>query len=164
MSVARLKAARFGGYLRHAIPHELDSDIDAVITSYLSSPASVRQRAIDDLDRRSASVLSAYGQRMASAAVRAGSAETLRRGLVAVGMAEERLGDARENLYALAAINDGASLIGTSLQGLITTVSGFLPSTAVDRLRAFDQRQERDKALDSMGLSRCGGDQDFFYC
>jgi hypothetical protein len=76
-------------------------------------------------------------------------------------MAEERLGDARENLYALAAIKDGASLVGTSLRGLITAVSDFRPSTAVDKLRAFDQRRERDQALDAMGLSRCGSGQDF---
>ncbi|MER6835301.1 hypothetical protein ABT320_15180 [Streptomyces cellulosae] len=161
--MSRLKEKRFNGYLRYAIPHELDSDIDAVITAYMGSPATGRQRMIDDLDGRSASVLSAYGQRMASTAARAGSTEALHRGLIAVGMAEERLNDARENLYPLAAINDSASLIGTSLRKLITDVSEFLPSASVDKLRKFDQRQEQDKSLEAMGLRRFGSGQEFLY-
>ncbi|WP_344502958.1 hypothetical protein [Streptomyces lienomycini] len=134
-----------------------------MITSYLKGPAPVRQRAIDDLDTRSASVLSVYGQRMASAAVRAGSVETLRRGLVAVGMTQTRLGDARENLYPLAALNDAASLLGTSLRSLITDVSDPLLSSAVDTLRAFDQRQEQDESLEAMGLRRLGDGQTLLY-
>ncbi|MGW3953093.1 hypothetical protein ACWEKM_19755 [Streptomyces sp. NPDC004752] len=161
--MSRLKDKRFDGYLRYAIPHELDSDIDAVITSYMESSASVRQRAIDDLDGRSASVLSAYGQRMASTAVRARAIDTLRCGLIAVGMAEERLSDARENVYPLVAINDAASLIGTSLRNLITDVSGFLPPTTVVKLREFDQRQEQDKSIEAMGLRRFGSGQNFLY-
>lgn len=161
--VSRLKDKRLNGYLGYAIPHELDSDIDAVITAYMESSADGRQRAIDGLDGRSASVLSVYGQRMATAAVRARSIEALRRGLIAVGMAETRLTDFRDNLYPLAAINDGASLIGTSLGSLINGVSGLLPSASVDKLREFDERQEQDKSLEAMGLSRFGSGQDFLY-
>ncbi|GAA2575278.1 hypothetical protein GCM10010424_19490 [Streptomyces lienomycini] len=161
--VSRLKDSRFDGYPRCPLPHERDATVDAVITSYLKGPAPVRQRAIDDLDTRSASVLSVYGQRMASAAVRAGSVETLRRGLVAVGMTQTRLGDARENLYPLAALNDAASLLGTSLRSLITDVSDPLLSSAVDTLRAFDQRQEQDESLEAMGLRRLGDGQTLLY-
>lgn len=163
VSVAILKDKRFDGYLRYVIPHDLDAAIDVVIQSYMQSSAPVRQKAIDDLNDRSASVLSVYGQRMASTAVRAGSIDPLHRGVVAVGMAEERLSDARENLYPLAAINDGASLVGTSLRELITDASAFLPLTAVDRLRAFDQRQEQDKSLEAMGMRRTGSGQKFLY-
>ncbi|MFF4472905.1 hypothetical protein ACFYZ3_25470 [Streptomyces sp. NPDC001599] len=161
--MSRLKDSRFDGYLRHPLPHERDAAVDAVITSYLKGTAPVRQRAIDDLGTRSASVLSVYGQRMASAAVRAGSVDTLRRGLVAVGMAQARLGDARENLYPLAALNDAAALLGTSLRTLITDVSDSLPSSVVDELRAFDQRQEQDKSLEGMGLRRLGSGQTLLY-
>ncbi|MFH8442506.1 hypothetical protein ACH4D3_14930 [Streptomyces sp. NPDC018026] len=161
--MACLKDRRFNGYLGLRLPHERDAAADAVITSYLKSPAPVRQRAIDDLDRRSASVLSVYGQRMASAAVRAGSVDTLRHGLVAVGMAQARLDDARENLYPLVALNDAASLLGTSLRALIAEVSDSLPPSAVDELRAFDQRREQDKSLESMGLRRLGSGQTLRY-
>nr|WP_239106664.1 hypothetical protein [Streptomyces rubrogriseus] len=147
----------------HALPHERDAVVDAVITSYLEAAGPAGQRAIDDLNTRSASVLSVYGQRMASAAVRTGSVDTLRRGLVAVGMAQARLGDARENLYPLVALNNAASLLGTSLRSLITEVSDSLPPSATDELRAFDQRQEQDKSLESMGLRRLGSGQTFLY-
>ncbi|GGL65133.1 hypothetical protein GCM10010095_57710 [Streptomyces anthocyanicus] len=161
--VSRLKDGRFYGYLRHPLPHERDTIVDAVVTSYVKAAGPVRQRAIDDLDTRGASVLSVYGQRMASAAVRAGSVDTLRRGLVAVGMAQARLRDARENLYPLAALHDAASLLGTSLRNLITEVSDSLPTSAVEELRAFDQRQEPDKSLAAMGLRRLGGGQTLLY-
>ncbi|WP_240330461.1 hypothetical protein [Streptomyces sp. CB09001] len=161
--VSRLKDRRFNGYLGHPLPHERDAIVDAVITSYLKAAGPVRQRAIDDLNTRSASVLSVYGQRMASAAVRAGSVDTLRRGLVAVGMAQVRLDDARENLYPLTALNDAASLLGTSLRSLITEVSDSLPPSAVDELHAFDQQQEQDKSLESMGLRRLGSGQTLLY-
>ncbi|MFD8538107.1 hypothetical protein [Streptomyces rubrogriseus] len=161
--MSRLKDSRFDGYLGHALPHERDAVVDAVITSYLEAAGPAGQRAIDDLNTRSASVLSVYGQRMASAAVRTGSVDTLRRGLVAVGMAQARLGDARENLYPLVALNNAASLLGTSLRSLITEVSDSLPPSATDELRAFDQRQEQDKSLESMGLRRLGSGQTFLY-
>ncbi|MYS76765.1 hypothetical protein GTY88_41035 [Streptomyces sp. SID5926] len=161
--MSRLKDSSFHGYLGHALPHERDAVVDAVITSYIEAAGPARQRAIDDLNTRSASVLSVYGQRMASAAVRTGSVDTLRRGLVAVGMAQVRLGDARENLYPLVALNDAASLLGTSLRSLITEVSDSLPPSATDELRAFDQRQEQDRSLDSMGLRRLGSGQTFLY-
>ncbi|MFD7057893.1 hypothetical protein [Streptomyces sp. NPDC059906] len=54
--MSRLKDSRFDGYLRHPPPHERDAIVDAMITSYRKGPAPVRQRAIDDLDARSASV------------------------------------------------------------------------------------------------------------
>lgn len=163
VGVARLKAKRFNGYLGYAIPHELDSEVDALIQAYRDHSASGRQRAIDDLNARSASALSVYGQRMASTAVRSGSIEPLVRGLIAVGMAEERLDDARENLYLLVAINDSATLIGTSIQSLISKVSGLLPPRALEKLREFDQRQEQDKSLEGMGLRRFGSGQNFLY-
>ncbi|MGV9392024.1 hypothetical protein ACWDQL_23205 [Streptomyces olivaceus] len=163
VGVAHLRGKRFDGYLRYAIPHELDSEVDAVIQAYTENSASGRQRAIDDLNARSASALSVYGQRMASTAVRSRSIEPLVRGIIAVGMAEERLGDARENLYPLVAINDSATLIGTSIRTLISTVSDLLPPRALEKLQEFDQRQEQDKSLEAMGLRRFGSGQNFLY-
>ncbi|WP_405535582.1 hypothetical protein OG787_16175 [Streptomyces sp. NBC_00075] len=126
-----LREKRFSGYLVVKIPHELDTEVEAVIAAYMNGPESARREMVDGVNGRSAAVLSVYGQRMASVAVRSGSVGPLRRGLVAIGLAEGRLDDPRDNLFVLAAANDSASLIGTSLRTVIADVADVLPSAGL---------------------------------
>ncbi|WP_427922761.1 hypothetical protein [Streptomyces sp. cg40] len=156
-SWTRLQDRRFNGYLGVGLPHELDGEVDAFVIAYMSRPEPL------DLGRRAAGVLSAYGQRMASVAVRTRAPEALRRGLVAVGLAEAHLDDPRDNLYGLAALHDGASLIGTPFSGLITEVSRCLPPSGVAALRDFDGRGDRDKSVEAMGIRRTGEGETFLY-
>ncbi|UXX98074.1 hypothetical protein N7U49_48145 (plasmid) [Streptomyces sp. AD2-2] len=125
VSPSRFQDRRFNGYLRVGIPHELDAEVEAFVTAYVSGPEPLRLTVMDCMSQRAAAVLSAYGQRMASVAVRTRSPEPLRNGLIAVGLAEEHLEDPRDNLFVLATINDSASLIGTPFHGLVTEVSPF---------------------------------------
>lgn len=157
LNPARFQDRRFNGYLGVRLPHELDNEVDAFVTAYMSSPEPL------DLGRRTAGVLSAYGQRMASVAVRTRSPEPLRRGLVAIGLAEAHLEDPRNNMYGLAALHDGASLIGTPLTALIAEVSPLLPPSGVAALRAFDRSQDRDKTIEAMGIRRTGEGETFLY-
>ncbi|MFF1680301.1 hypothetical protein [Streptomyces sp. NPDC058256] len=161
--LSRFRDRRFNGYLRVKLPHDLDTEVRPVVTAYMNGSVPVRQKMINSMDGRTAGVLSAYGQRMASVAVRARSVEALRLGLVAVGLAEGRLDDPRDNLFVLAAVNDSASLIGTSLRELIADMEGFLPSAGLAGLQEFDQRKDRDKSIQAMGIRRMGTDQDFLY-
>lgn len=62
--VSRLKDGRFYGYLRHPLPHERDTIVDAVVTSYVKAAGPVRQRAIDDLDISSGWLSSGTGLRI----------------------------------------------------------------------------------------------------
>jgi len=73
-SWSRFQDRRFNGYLGVRLPHELDGEVDAFVIAYMSRPEPL------DLGRRAAGVLSAYGQRMASVAVRTRAPEPLRRG------------------------------------------------------------------------------------
>lgn len=156
-SWTRLQDRRFNGYLAVRLPHELDAEVDAFVIAYMSRPEPL------DLGRRAAGVLSAYGQRMASVAVRTRSPEALRRGLVATALAEAHLEDPRNNLYGLAALHDSACLIGTPFSGLITEVSRFLPPSGLAALRDFDGRQDRDKSIEAMGIRRTGEGETFLY-
>ncbi|MEV0734989.1 hypothetical protein AB0I51_03275 [Streptomyces sp. NPDC050549] len=156
-SLSRFQDRRFNGYLGVRLPHALDAEVDVFVTAYMSSPKPL------DMGPRAAGVLSAYGRRMASVAVRTRSAEPLRRGLVAVGLAEAWLEDPRNNLYGLAALHDGASLIGTPFSGLITEVSRCLPPSGLAALRDFDGRQERAKSIEVMGIRRTGEGETFLY-
>ncbi|XUL87812.1 hypothetical protein ACQ86D_14955 [Streptomyces galilaeus] len=156
-SWTRFQDRRFNGYLAVRLPHELDAEVDAFVIAYMSRPEPL------DLGRRAAGVLSAYGQRMASVVVRTRAPEPLRRGLVAVGLAEAHLDDPRDNLYGLAALHDSASLIGTPFSGLITEVSRYLPPSGLAALHDFDGRQDREKSIEAMGIRRTGEGETFLY-
>ncbi|MFJ7073522.1 hypothetical protein [Streptomyces sp. NPDC098781] len=158
-----LRDRRFNGYLRIKLPHALDAEVESVVTAYVAGSASTRQALIDGLGERAAGVLSAYGQRMASVAVRIRSVDALRRGAVAVALAEGFLEDRRDNLFVLAAVHDSASLIGTSLAEVIDDVKALLPPVGLAALHEFEQREERDKSLAALGIRRSGTGQDFLY-
>ncbi|MFE5753834.1 hypothetical protein ACFQ7M_38280 [Streptomyces massasporeus] len=100
---------------------------------------------------------------MASVAVRTGDIDTLRRGVVATGLAEGRLEDPRNNLFVLAAVNDSASLLGTTLQAVIDDVKGLLPSAGVAGLQQFAQYEDSQKSIETYRIRRCGSGQDFLY-
>lgn len=163
VSGAILRDRRFNGYLRTKLPHPLDAEVESIVIAYLNGPASARGVLLDSLRGRPASVLSLYGQRMASMAVRTGSVDPLRRGVVSVGMAEGRLDDYRTNLFVLSTINDAASLISTTLGKIIDGLKYVLPSASLEALRAFDQRDERGKSLSAFGRRRQGSGEDFLY-
>ncbi|MFF5313608.1 hypothetical protein [Streptomyces massasporeus] len=145
------------------LPHALDAEVEAIVTAYMKGLPSVRDAIVGDAYGRAAGVLSAYGQRVASLAVRNGDIDMLRRGVVAIGIAEGRLEDPRNNLYVLAAVNDSASLLGTTLRAVIDDVKGLLPPAGIAGLQEFDRHADRDKSIEAYGIRRCGSGQEFLY-
>ncbi|NEE22955.1 hypothetical protein G3M58_92955 [Streptomyces sp. SID7499] len=161
--VSSLRDKRFNGYLGVRLPHALDVEVEAIVTAYMTCSPSMRDAIVDDVYGRVAGVLSAYGQRMASVAVRNDDIDVLRRGVVAIGLAEGRLDDPRDNLYVLAAANDSASLLGTTLRAVINDVKRFLPPAGVAGLQQFDLHADREKSIEAYGIRRCGSGQEFHY-
>jgi hypothetical protein len=160
---ARLTGKQFNGYLRLRLPHELDDVVNQVVAAYRSATLAERQAIVSDMQPRAASVLSAYGERMAAIAVRSQSVEPLQRGLVAMGMAEGRLEDNRTNLYVLAAVNHSAVTIGSDLTTVIDGIASELPEAALAGFRRFTERSERDKSLQAFGLGVVGTGGTFKY-
>jgi hypothetical protein len=160
--VSILRDRRFNGYLGVKLPHALDAEVEAIVTAYMTASPSVRDTIVSDVHGRVAGVLSAYGQRMASVAVRTGDIDALRRGVVATGLTGGRLEDPRDNLFVLAAVNDSASLLGTTLQ-VIDDVKGLLPPAGVAGLQQFSQYEDSEKSIEAFHIRRCGSGQDFLY-
>jgi hypothetical protein len=63
----------------------------------------------------------------------------------------------------LAALNDAAILIGTTLQTVRADVARILPPAGLTAIQNSHQRQKRNKSLESMGLRRTGSGQVFLY-
>ena len=113
-TVTHLLGRQFDGYLGVRLPHELDDVMTSVVRDYLETPASARARVLEAIRPRSAAILSVYGQRMAAMAVRTASVDPIHRGVVAMGMADRMLDDARDNLIVLAAVSHSAEAVGTT--------------------------------------------------
>lgn len=160
---SRLSGKQFNGYLRIRLPHALDSVVHTAVAEYQRSSPRDRALLIETLAPRAAGVLSAYGERMAAMAVRSESLSALRDALLAMGIAQARLEDWRDNLYPLAAVNHSAGLLDTDLNSLIDSVTSDLPQVALDAFRAFAARTNQDKSLAAMGLATEGTATDFRY-
>jgi hypothetical protein len=141
----------------------LDDEVEAIVKAYMVGSAAVRDDMANGLNADAAAVLSAYGQRMASVAVRSHSLDALRRGVVGAALAEGLLDDHRDNLFVLSAMNDSASLIGISLGAIIDDVQSLLPSVGREALRQFDQYRDRDKRIEAFGIRRSGAGETFLY-
>ncbi|WP_329338161.1 hypothetical protein OG866_25610 [Streptomyces sp. NBC_00663] len=163
VSVSRLRDRRFNGYLKVRLPHPLDAEVKAVVVAYWAGSAEGKEGLLEGVDGRVAGVLNAYAQRMASIAVRTGSVDDLRRGVVAAALAHGRLDDYRNSLFVLSTVHDSASLIGTSLGKVLDGLKGVLPPAGLDTLRTFDRRDERSKSLKAFGRRRSGAGDTFRY-
>jgi hypothetical protein len=162
--VARLSDKQFNGHRLRPIPHPLDDVVGGVVHAYRNAMPAERRVLLVDVTARSAGVLCAYAERLAAVAVRAGSVEPLHDALVAVGMAVEALDDDRDHLYPLAAVNHTAAMLGVTLAALVDSVANELTPAALARLRAFDEREERDRSLEAFGLRTDGSGHEFRYC
>lgn len=162
-TVQHLTAKRFDGYVAVRLPSELDDVVSAVVAGYRAASPERRREIADSVPSRAAGVLSAFGRRAAAMAVRTGSVRWLRDGLVAMGLAESRLNDPRNNLITLAAVNHSAELLGTDLAVLVGELGGELPAGAAQSFRDFAARQPQHKSLKSMGLRIWGEGDSFTY-
>jgi hypothetical protein len=162
--VARLNGKQFNGHRLRRIPHPLDGVAAGVVDAYRDGSVAERQAILSDMTAKPAAVLCASAERFAAIAVRTGSVGPLRQALVAVGMAIEALDDDRDHLYPCAAIDHSAALLGTSCTPLVNSVAAELPPAALAKLRAFDEREIRDRSLQAFGLRTDGDSDDFRYC
>ena len=160
---SRLNGKQFNGYLRIRLPHSLDSVVHTAVAEYHRSSPTDKALLLETVTPGAASVLSAYGERMAAMTVRSESLSPLRDALRAMGIAQARLEDWRDNLYPLAAVNHSAGLLGTGLNSLIDSVANDLPQVALDAFQAFAARNDQDKSLAAMGLATRGSGTDFRY-
>jgi hypothetical protein len=162
-TITQLRDKKFVGYLKRRLPHELDTVVDSVVDGYRHGNAQTRAATRDALNPGIATVLSAYGQRVAARAVRRRSAADLSRALVGLGLAHGALEDWRDNLYGLTAVGHSAQLLGEDLEALVDGVAAELPTPAVAALRDFFRQDPSNRSLSSMGLAAQGAGDDFLY-
>lgn len=161
--VERLTGDRFNGYLRREIPSHTDDDVRAAVEAYIHGDPDGRTTLLDLISEEPASVIEIFGERQAVVAVRTGSLEPIRRGLVAVGIAFPQ-GDYRETLMGLSKLDHSALLLDADLADLFDDVSALLPESARNFIADYLTKADRGPSfIKSMGYGAYGSGADFVY-
>lgn len=143
----------FAGYMILPIPHPLDARVLAAIND-----RELRNKVSPD----DAGILAIFAHRKAVEAVRNSSVALLKEGFIGIAVAIELNGDYREEAMGLVAPFYCARLLPVPDQEAIDWVasSGF-SQHAVDTIRRFSQRPERDRAVSAFNMCESGSGKDF---
>jgi hypothetical protein len=143
----------FAAYLILPIPHPLD----ACVLAAINDREMWKKMTPDD-----AGILVIFAHRKAVEAVRNRSVAMLQEGFIALAVATELNGDYREEAMGLVVLFHCARLLQVPDQEAIDWVasSGF-SQDAVETVRAFSQRPERERALSAFNMRETGSGQDF---
>lgn len=148
------------GYGPLPIPQHRDVQIVELLQAWLALDAPSRLAAAQNLQPSQCSVLSAFGNRMASLAVRENDTGRIHYGLLALGLGT-RGGDNRNIEMILSLHYDAAHRLAGDADRLFEGAAQLLPAWAAQTLRMFAARIEADKLPQAMGY-RSGRDADGF--
>jgi hypothetical protein len=161
--LSRLTGDAYDGYLRQPIPAGSDADPSAVVEAYLEANPEERATILDAVTEDAAEILEIFAEREAVVAVRCGSLEPIRFGLLATGMAIPH-SDYRCVLIGLSKLDHSAQLLGTDLRNLFEEVRFLLPEATRDFIDRFLARDDRGPSLiKSMGYGTYGSGNEFIY-
>jgi hypothetical protein len=146
------------GYGPRKIPAPLDQEIAAFVRNVSAADSFVA--ALNELDHRSARVLTAFAERMASLAIRHQDGRTLRDGLIACALAISRTDDPREVLPVFSLLFRAAEMIGDDPVAEFDRVAGIAGEAGAS-LRSFARRDPADRSIEAMAYIE-GNDADGF--
>ncbi|MFO1186227.1 MAG: hypothetical protein U1E87_01475 [Alphaproteobacteria bacterium] len=105
----------------------------------------------------------AYSERMASMAVRTQDEELIFLGLLAFGVDNLELGDARDSLLIVPLHHDAAVRINSNPVAIFERAAALLPERAASVLTSFHRRPEDTKTIQSMGYTASSDADGFRY-
>ena len=152
-----LREDRVPGYLQRPFPDHLDRVVDQYLGGYRLADHSTRAgvRAAIHLDH--AQTLGAYGERMATLAVRERSVDLLGRGLLAAmlrGSCPKE--DLRDVLVGIAPLQHSAERLGVDPEDEFERAAAVAGPDTPSELRDFPRRAPRDRSLAAFHLRLTG--------
>lgn len=139
---------RNAGYGNRPLPDPLDEQIAGLVERVTEAPDEVRQAVRAELTQMQGQFLLGYGERMASLAVRMESAKLLENGLLAIGLAAEKL-YFKDVVLVLTLYERSAELLGVDAVELFERAA--VPVDAPEYVRDFPKREEPERDLTAMG-------------
>ncbi|GIH79866.1 hypothetical protein [Planobispora longispora] len=155
-----LSDERTGNYADRELPHAIDDRIGALLDGFTWAdlgPLPERLPAHAD------SVLSCYGERAATLAVRLGSAQPLARGIRAVLLGVVAARDFRDVLPSLAVLHRAAELVGLDADAYLRETASGLDPRLREVAQEFAGRAAPDKTLRAMGYRESGSGAEFTF-
>lgn len=140
-------------YVDQPFPTPLDTAAQTMVDSFVDMPEAERVgcAAGTVLEISESQVLLAFAERMATQALREGSAACITAGLVACVLEGGQF-DSRETLVVLTLLYDSAGRIGLEPAAVFQEVASLAHMMPIaDSLRRFPDRKPQDLAIESMG-------------
>jgi hypothetical protein len=157
-----LSSDRNRGYGPLPIPQVRDERITKLIKEWMNLDHVSRTESAREITENQAGVFLAYGERMASFAVREHDGDLLVLGLIAAGLDGWQY-DWRENVLIVPLFYDAATRLGVSPEIIFSKTYAFLSEKVVNGLEGFLRRSPHDKSLAIMGYIAGADDQGFRY-
>jgi hypothetical protein len=154
----------FNGYKRQPIPNPLDERVGALVGAYEQATPDERQAMLKEMDENTSvgDALNVYAQRMATFAVREGSADPIRSALIAIGLASPGV-DYRYNVIATSLLFKSAEILGIAWEQLVEEVADLIPPSPLERFRDFPTWKVKNRRVEAMGYTPEGSGKDFQY-
>ena len=144
------------GYGKRDIPCRLDELMTAFLDALVASDPLERREVLGEVDEMLARVARVFAERMASLAVRRGSAADAFRGFLAVALLKGST-EPREALPIVALLYDAEHRVGRDPRADIERCRTYADPAAIDWLGRFSARSEQDRSIEAMGY-RAGAD------
>jgi len=148
VALDRMAADRPPGYLQRPLPDDLDRVVADFLDQYRQADEAGRAQARGALSLKHARTLGAYAERLATLAVREGSAELLSRGLLAAlvaGSCSQQ--DLRDVLVTIAPLQRSAERLGVEPVEAFEQAALVAGPDTPDVLREFPRRAPADRSL-----------------
>jgi len=157
-----LSGTESDGYGPRAIPDQLDDKIRPLLKHWIGLPDSEREAAAMEVSDPEWKTLLAFGERMASLAIREHNSEHLFYGLIAIGV-QGMVYDWRENLCVLSVLVDALRRLESVSLGTFDRVLSLVSEPVAAEFRAFRERPGNDQAIGAFGYQTTGTGQSFRY-
>ena len=158
---AAFASARNRGYADVPIPSARDGELAGFLEAVIAAGPAARERAAARLGPAYTPTLLAFGERMATRAVRAREPRAVLLGLVAVGLAWRQAPDLRAAIPVLAVLHDAAARAGADPVALFGDAGVLVPEDIAPLFPTFLTRGDLDQIAAVMGFAP-GEDRDGF--
>lgn len=153
-----------GNYFYEPIPVPLDRVLHDLIAAFAEADARSQRQLAEGLTQRQRNLITSFGVRLASMAVRNHDSELVVLGLVAQWLGWPGVEDFRERVMSLAPLYQATTKLEASPAALFERAATIVHDEEFrDVLRAFDSRPEATKSLKALGYREVMGRDGFRY-
>lgn len=152
----------FDYFKNRSMPGFVEPLVGELVRSFAISPPDKQRNLLTEISREVSSILGWYARKLAGRAVREGSTEDLRNGLIALSISASK-GDLRDVMAPLALLHNSALLLHQDPVPLFEGALRMTTPSAADGFTSFLDRPVDQKSINIFGFSEGAGPHGFDY-